>query len=177
MLRDVNLHAAKVRAIPHQHDLVLHADTEFGQLLEVCQRSVVGVDHLSRHVSRWRRPVEGRKNSRVILKGIAAVQRRVDMLRSGPSHKLLPVRVKGFDENFDGLVQQHLVGHDLGLEPCCFELVSYVDSGLVVFGRARPVRFGCEDFEVFASQPGVGNLQECRIPLRLFGEVGITEYG
>ena len=127
LLGDVDLDAAEVASVADEDDLVLDADAEFGELLEVGERAVVGVDDGAGDVAGGRGAVEGGEDARVVLEGVAAEFGGVDVLGSGAGHELVAGGVEGFDEDLDGLVEEHLVGNDLGLEAGGFELLGDVE--------------------------------------------------
>ena len=152
LLGDVDLDAAEVAAVADEDDLVLDADAEVGEFLEVGEGAVVGVDDLGGDVAGGGGAVEGGEDAGVVLEGVAAVLGGIDVLGRGAGHELLAVGVEGFDDDLDGLVEQDAVGDDLGLEAGGFELVGDVEGGRVVLGRAGPVGRGGEDFEVLAGE-------------------------
>ncbi len=150
LLGDVGFDAAEVFAVADDDDLAFDADAEFGELLEVGEGAVVGVDDFGGDVAGGGGAVEGGENARVVLEGVAAVFGGVDMLGSGAGHEFGASGVEGLDQDFDGLVEEDFVGDDLGLEACGFEFFGDVLGGGVVLGGAGPVGGGGEGFEVLA---------------------------
>ena len=73
LLGDVGLDAAEVFAVADDDDLVFDADAEFGELLEVGEGAVVGVDDLGGDVAGGRGAVEGGEDAGIVLEGVAAV--------------------------------------------------------------------------------------------------------
>ena len=92
LLRDVDLDAAEVAAVADDDDLVFDADAEFGELLEVGEGAVVGVDDVGGDVAGGGGAVEGGEDAGVVLEGVAAVELGVDVLGRGAGHELLAVR-------------------------------------------------------------------------------------
>ncbi len=152
LLGDVGLDAAEVFAVADDDDLVFDADAEFGELLEVGEGAVVGVDDLGGDVAGGGGAVEGGEDAGIVLEGVAAVFGGVDVLGGGAGHEFGAGCVEGFDEDLDGLVEEDFVGDDLGLEAGGFELVGDVDGGGVVLGRTGPVGGGGEGLEVLAGE-------------------------
>ena len=150
LLGDVDLDAAEVGAVADDDDLVFDADAHFGKPLEVGEGAVVGVDDLGGDVAGGGGAVEGGKDFGVVLEWVAAVFVGVDALAGGAGHKFGAGGVEGFDDDLDGLVEENVVGNDLGLEAGGFELFGDVLGGLVVFGGAGPVGLGGEGLEMFA---------------------------
>ena len=175
VLGDVGLDAAEVFAVTDDDDLVFDADAEFGELLEVGEGAVVGVDDLGGDVTGWGRAVEGGKDAGIVLEGVAAILFGVDVFGGGTGHELVAGCVEGFDEDLYGSVEENFVGDDLGLETGGFEFVGDVLSGLVVFRGAGPMGLGSESFEVLAGEFGVGDGHEGLVPLGLLGEVAVAE--
>jgi hypothetical protein len=89
----------------------------------------------------------------------------------------LPARVVGFHLDDFGLVEQHAVGDDLGVEAGGAKFLGDVFGGLVVFGRGGQVRLGGEGLQVLAGQLGVGDGEELLLDFGLRGEVGVAEDG
>ena len=73
LLGDVGLDAAEVAAVADEDDLVFDADAEFGELLEVGEGAVVGVDDLGGDVAGGGGAVEGGEDAGIVLEGVAAV--------------------------------------------------------------------------------------------------------
>ena len=73
LLGDVDLDAAEVAAVADEDDLAFDADAEVGELLEVGQGAVVGVDDLGGDVAGGGGAVEGGEDAGIVLEGVAAV--------------------------------------------------------------------------------------------------------
>ncbi len=73
LLGDVDLDAAEVVAVADDDDLVFDADAEFGELLEVGEVAVVGVDDFGGDVAGGGGAVEGGEDAGIVLEGVAAV--------------------------------------------------------------------------------------------------------
>ena len=91
LLGDVDLDAAIVAAVADEDDLVLDADAEGGELLEVGEAAVVGVDDARGDVGGGDGAVEGGQDAGIVLEG----SRRRTWLGStcsgeGPDMSLLP---------------------------------------------------------------------------------------
>ncbi len=96
LLGDVDLDAAEVFAVADDDDLAFDADAEFGELLEVGEGAVVGVDDLGGDVAGGGGAVEGGKDAGIVLEGVATVF-VVDVLGGGAGHEFFAVGVEGFD--------------------------------------------------------------------------------
>ena len=175
LLGDVDLDAAEVGSVADEDDLAFDADAEAGELFEVGEGAVVGVDDRGGDVAGGGESVEGGQDAGVVLAGVAAVFCGIDVLGRGAGHELVAVGVEGFDEDADGLVEEDFVGDDGGLEAGGFELVGDVEGGLVVLGGAGPVGLGGEDVEVLAGEFCVGDGDEGGVPTGLLGEVAVAE--
>ncbi len=109
LLGDVGLDTAEVAAVADEDDLAFDVDAEFGELLEVVEGAVVGVDGLGGDVTGAGGAVERGEDARVVLEGVAAVGVGVDVLGRGAGHELVALRVDGGDLDLEGLVEEDLV--------------------------------------------------------------------
>ncbi len=82
LLRDVDLDAAEVGSVADEDDLVFDADAEAGEFFEVGEGAVVGVDDRGGDVAGGRESIEGGQDAGIVLKGVAAVFRGIDVLRA-----------------------------------------------------------------------------------------------
>ncbi len=82
LLGDVGLDAAEVFAVADDDDLVFDADAEFGELLEVGESAVVGVDDFGGDVAGGGGAVEGGEDAGIVLEGIAAELVGIDVFGS-----------------------------------------------------------------------------------------------
>ena len=71
LLGDVDLDAAEVGAVASDDDLAVQVDVLGGELIEVFEAAVVGVDHFAGHVAGAGRAVEGHHDAGIVLAGVA----------------------------------------------------------------------------------------------------------
>ena len=83
LLGDVDLDAAEVATVADEDNLVLDADAEGGEFLEVGEGAVVGVDDLPGDVAGGAGAVEGGQDPRIVLERVAAILCGVDVLGRG----------------------------------------------------------------------------------------------
>ena len=142
-----------------------------GELVEVFEAAVVGVDHLAGHVARARGTVEGHHHAGIVLVGVA-----FNVLARGAAHELLAGVVVGLDLDRFGPVEQHAIGNDLGFEAGGAKLLRDILGGLVIFRRGGHVRIRGERFKLFAGQAGVGNGKKLFFDRLLPIEALVAEY-
>ena len=74
-----------------------------------------------------------------------------------------------------GIVEEHAIGNDLGVEAGGAELARDELGGFVVFRRCGEMRLGGERLEVLAGQFGIGHGEELRFQFGFSVEVGVAE--
>ena len=99
------------------------------------------------------------------------------MLPRGTAHQQFSGGIIGLHLHDLGLVHQHAVGNDLGLQTGSAEPGRDILSGLLVFRRRSHVGLGSEDLQVLAGQLCVGYGEEFFLDLGLRGEVAVAEDG
>ncbi len=108
LLGDVGLDAAEVFAVADDDDLVFDADAELGELLEVGEGAVVGVDDLGGDVAGGGGAVEGGEDAGIVLEGVAAVFVGSTCSGVGPDMSLLPDASKASMRILMGLLRRTL---------------------------------------------------------------------
>ena len=143
-----------------------------GELVEVFEATVVGVDHFSGDVAGAGGAVEGHHYAGIVLVRVAG-----NALWGGAGHEQFAARVPGLDADGFGVVDEDTVGDDFSFEAGGTELLRDIFSGFAVLRGRGEVRFGGEDFEVLAGQFGIGDGEEFLFDAGLGGEVCIAEDG
>ncbi len=172
LLGDIDLDAAEVGAVAADDDFAVEVDVLSGELVEVFEAAVVGVDHFGGDVAGAGGAVEGHHYAGIVLVGVA-----VNVLAGGAGHEQIAARVQGFDADGFGVVDEDAVGDDFGFEAGGAELLRDIFGGFAVFRGGGEVGLGGEDFEVLAGEFGIGDGEEFFFDAGLGGEVGVAEDG
>ena len=148
----------------------MEVDVLGGELIEVLEAAVVGVDHFCGDVAGAGRTVEGHDYAGIVLVGVAS-----NVLGSGAGHEQFAAGVPGFYADGFGVVDEDAVGNDFGIEAGGAELLRDVFGGFAVFRGRGEVGLGGEDFEVLTGQFGIGDGEEFFFNAGLGGEVRVAE--
>ncbi len=129
LLGEVDLDAAEVGAIAHQNDLAVQVDVLGGEMVEVLQAAVVGVNHLGGHVAGAGGAAEGHHHAGIVLIRVA-----INVFARGAAHQQLAAGVISLHTHSFWLIHQHAIGNDLRLQAGRAKLLRHVFGGLAVFG-------------------------------------------
>ena len=92
LLGEIDLDAAEVGAVADEDDFAVQVDVLGGELIEVFEAAVVGIDHFAGDVAGAGGAVEGHDDAGIVLAGVA-----VDVLSGGAGHEEFAGGVVGFD--------------------------------------------------------------------------------
>ncbi len=144
----------------------MQVDVLGGELVEVFEAAVVGVDDFGGHVAGAGGAVEGHHHTGIVLIGVA-----VDVLAGGAGHEQFAAGSQASTRTVLGWLMQYAVGNDLGFEAGGAEHLRDVFGGLAVFRSGGEVGLGGEGFEVLAGEFGIGDGEELLFDVGLGGEV------
>ena len=133
LLGEINFYAAEVGAVAADDDFAVDVDVLRGERIEIFKAAVVGVDDLAGDIAGAGRAVEWHDDARVVLLRIAPFF--CDVLARGAGHERMAGFVPGFNVDDFGVVEEHAIGNDFGVEAGGAEFARDELGGFVVFRR------------------------------------------
>ena len=128
----------------------MDVDVLRGERIEIFKAAVVCVDDLAGDVAGAGRAVVRHDDARVVLLRIAPLTFAADVLARGAGHERMAGFVPGFNVDDFGVVEEHAIGNDFGIEAGGAEFARDELGGFVVLRRCGQVWLGGKSGEVLA---------------------------
>ena len=127
----------------------MQVDVVGGELVEILETAVVGIDYFAGDVARAGGAVVRHDDARIVLVGIAG-----NRFALGAGHELLAVGAESLNLDGGWIVEEHAVRNDLCIEAGSAEFLRDVFGSSVVLGRSGHVRRSGESLQFLAGKFG-----------------------